>query len=566
MSKDNPARTIQVYNENAEAFNEQYLSTKTEKVHECWLEEYLPASGVLLDVGAGVGRDACYFAEQGLDVVAMEPAEELVKIGKRNTQNLSVKWVIDALPELSKIEALELKFDVILLSAVWMHIPPSSRSRAFRKLSNLLKPKGVFIISLRHGPSPDERDMYSVSVDELSKLTSQYGLSLKKHCQSDDTLSRREVHWETVVMQLPDDGSGAFPTIRNILMNDAKSSTYKLALVRSLLRIADGHPGAVMSRDAKTVTIPLGLVALYWARQFKPLLDKKVQQSSNPNLGLGFVKPDGWNALGDIVTGDLTIGHLFQDEQAQAIHKTLKHISATIRDMPVKYIKLPNSEKQVFEAEVKRTSNSVNQLFIDQQTLESYGTFSIPRNIWELMVQYACWIEPVVLNEWVAVMKDYKHNAGIESHALAQYLAWHEAERTTKEARKRVEMLQSTSTINCVWSHKRLKRDYEVDHCLPFARWPNNDLWNLLPTNRNMNNQKRDKIPHSKRFDGSKDDIVEWWRLAWSNEFEQRFFTEASLSLPGLNQPSNQPNIEDVFEALKLQSIRVSEMQQIPRW
>ena len=206
------------------------------------MADYLPSTGVVLDVGAGVGRDAKYFAEQGLEVIAVEPADELLKLGKEYTQEDAVQWVQDTLPELNNVYGLQMRFDLILLSAVWMHIPASSRERAFRKLANLLKPNGYLVISLRHGPNADEREMFDVSTDELNKLSQQFGLSVRLAQPDDDKLDRPEVHWETVVMQLPDDGSGAFPIVRNILINDAKTSTYKLALIRTLLRIADGHP------------------------------------------------------------------------------------------------------------------------------------------------------------------------------------------------------------------------------------------------------------------------------------------------------------------------------------
>ena len=45
-------------------------------------------------------------------------------------------------PDLAKVRRLGLSFDLILLSAVWMHIPPAERQRAVRKLATLLAPKG----------------------------------------------------------------------------------------------------------------------------------------------------------------------------------------------------------------------------------------------------------------------------------------------------------------------------------------------------------------------------------------------------------------------------------------
>ena len=39
----------------------------------------------------------------------------------------------DSLSALSNVIKQELSFDLILLSAVWMHIPPSDRARSIRK-------------------------------------------------------------------------------------------------------------------------------------------------------------------------------------------------------------------------------------------------------------------------------------------------------------------------------------------------------------------------------------------------------------------------------------------------
>jgi len=64
-------------------------------------------------------------------------------------------------------QRLGLSFDVILLSAVWMHLPPADRPRAFRKLITLLKPGGLLALTLRLGPAPPERAMFEASEHEI---------------------------------------------------------------------------------------------------------------------------------------------------------------------------------------------------------------------------------------------------------------------------------------------------------------------------------------------------------------------------------------------------------------
>ena len=556
--------TIDYYSEHATDFKEQYLSKSAEDVHECWLK-HLPKHGQALDVGAGVGRDALWLAKLGFDVVAVEPSEGLRAEGLKLTQGESVHWIDDKLPELSKVEALNLRFDLILLSAVWMHVPASQRERAFRKLTNLLKPNGKIVISLRHGSSPDEREMYPVDKSELAGFANQYGLSLTYDCDDVDKLNRPDVYWETVVYSLPDDGSGAFPLIRNILINDAKSSTYKLALVRSLLRIADGYPGAVISRDEKHVTLPLGLVSLFWARQYRPLVDRHIQQNAASSKGLGFIKDDGWLALKNRSPLDFSVGQIFMGDEAKALHKMLKDIGQTIKNMPAKYITLPGSKDRVFDVTTSSKRLTTESLFTDIETLSQFGEFLVPSKIWELMTQYACWIEPVAINEWVNVMKGYQNNQGIDIQSLHQSLAWSHPERTTTKVRQRVEQIKEQHPVECVWSHQNLSKNYAIDHCLPFARWPNNDLWNLLPSSASINLKKSDSIPSQKRFLESKETITDWWTEAWlvNSSSQKQFIEESRFALPGLENTSG---VEEIFEALMLQSIRVTEMQQLRVW
>src|SRR5262249_38349700 len=145
-------------------------------------------------------------------------------------------------PSLDKVLRLGLSFDLILLSAVWMHVRPSDRSRAFRKLITLLKPGGCIVITLRR-PIQADRSMYDVSQSEIEQLARAHGAFIEIAGQSKDELGRDSVSWSQLLVRLPDDGTGALPLIRHIILNDDKASTYKLALLRVLSRIADSSAG-----------------------------------------------------------------------------------------------------------------------------------------------------------------------------------------------------------------------------------------------------------------------------------------------------------------------------------
>jgi len=585
------------YNDRVEELAQQYLSLSFDDVHHNWAH-HLPSifkkpSSTILDVGAGAGRDASHIAkmanqyckdDSNCRIYAAEPAIEMKRVGQETTRNQNVQWLQDSLPALNKITQLEVSFDLILLSAVWMHVPPGQRARSMRKLTNLLKPGGKIIILLKFGMTVQEqqqRQMYDVSVEELEHLAQNLGLFSKLEAQNEkDKFGRNGVHWQTLVLQMPDDGTGAFPFIRHVAINDGKAATHKLALIRVLLRIADGHPGAVLRRETSLhgdrVILPLGLVALYWIHQYKDLIDHyKLFQTPNKSPNMGFMKEGGWNKLNHRTSSDFRIGNLFTGEDAKSLHKTLSASAQNIRDMPSKYITLPNSDARVFEVAAK-TVRPKDSLFLDLETLAQWGEFSLPESTWLALSRYACWIEPVLVNEWVKAMASYKGNqndVGADKRAyMHNALQWLEPKRTTAEVRNRFESLKLNQTMQCVWSAKTLNRKYDIDHSMPFARWPNNDLWNLVPSNSKVNNEKRDRLPTERKLLDARERMLQWWNIAWADDTDlgkeltcrRRFFAEANIALPGVSIDNT--SIDDLFEALLLQRSRLKEMQQLKEW
>lgn len=115
------------YDKNAGAVAALYEQVAADAVHG-WLASLLPKEhATVLDVGAGTGRDAAWLAAQGHEVVAVEPSAGMRAEASRIHPEASVRWVSDALPELSTVTQSGVSFNVILLSAVWMHVAPSER-------------------------------------------------------------------------------------------------------------------------------------------------------------------------------------------------------------------------------------------------------------------------------------------------------------------------------------------------------------------------------------------------------------------------------------------------------
>lgn len=128
------------------------------------------APSLILDIGAGTGRDAAHFAALGHSVFAVEPTAAMREGAMRIHPDPRIVWLDDSLPRLDRVVALGQSYTLIWLSAVWMHLDPKERANAMPVLVQLLCPGGRMMMSLRHGPVPPGRRMFAVSLEETLDL------------------------------------------------------------------------------------------------------------------------------------------------------------------------------------------------------------------------------------------------------------------------------------------------------------------------------------------------------------------------------------------------------------
>ena len=196
------------YDLGAHALAPEYERPPFEDVHAPVLD-LLPASAAsVLDVGAGTGRDAAWFASRGHDVVAVEPSAQMRAAGKARHPSPRIRWIDDRLPALDRVSGSKTSFNLIWLSAVWMHVPPSARARAFRKLVSVLSPGGGMMVSLRQGPPPSGRPMQPATAAEVETLARRHDLQTIRMERHTDVFQRPGISWEILWLGLPDDGTG----------------------------------------------------------------------------------------------------------------------------------------------------------------------------------------------------------------------------------------------------------------------------------------------------------------------------------------------------------------------
>ncbi|MYF41170.1 MAG: methyltransferase domain-containing protein [Rhodothermaceae bacterium] len=548
----------------------RYESIDPEKVN-AWLEPYIPREPAsILDVSAGSGRDAAWLASMGHQVIAVEPSCDMRREAEQVHSRSAFTLIADRLPDIKQTSRSGMSFDLILLNAVWMFIPETERKRSFRKLIALLKPRGVIAISFRT-PCEKDRGMYPVSVPEIEKLALGHGAYVELTNKSGDFLGRPDVEWHQMIIRLPDDGTGALPLIRRIVLLDDKSSTYKLALLRSLCRLASISPGLAHESGSDQVTVPLGAVALSWVQLYLPLLNADMPQNPRNRFGgqyIGFVN----SALDELIPNPQEIvqlrpGASLYADRGKNLTSSLRDAAATIEKMPVRYLYYPDGQP-IFEV-TRRRFKVGRSIILNEDYFSEFGEMTVPAHLWRALQRYSIWIEPALVEEWIRLIRRYanRQDRPLNELELRRLMRPYEPERNQGEVRSRALKLLRTQSIHCVWTGKKLDaKSMHIDHCLPWAAWPCDDLWNLMPANKASNLNKKDHLPDNSTIREAQDRIMTWWDDAYCKEeaTSERFVLEARARLPALKESA--PSLDDVFFALDLQRTRLYNDHRIPEW
>ncbi|MDD5651278.1 MAG: class I SAM-dependent methyltransferase [Candidatus Nanoarchaeia archaeon] len=132
-----------------EKYAKEYAIHTSDKLIQFQLNHFislLPKNAKVLDAGCGSGRDSEYFAEEKLDVTAIDAVEALLKEAKKNIKNV----------KFSVMDMKNLKFNKGSFDGIWCmssisDIKKNEVSDVFKNFSKVLKENGILYISVREG-------------------------------------------------------------------------------------------------------------------------------------------------------------------------------------------------------------------------------------------------------------------------------------------------------------------------------------------------------------------------------------------------------------------------------
>jgi SAM-dependent methyltransferase len=102
----------------------------------------------LLEIGAGTGKDSKFFQDNGLQVVSTDLSPEMVQLcHDKGLEAYEMDFKNLAFPKEN--------FDAIYALSCLLHVPKNDLPEILNSLNNLLKPTGLFFMSVYGGPDTE---------------------------------------------------------------------------------------------------------------------------------------------------------------------------------------------------------------------------------------------------------------------------------------------------------------------------------------------------------------------------------------------------------------------------
>lgn len=110
----------------------------------------------LLEIGAGTGRDSLFFAQNGLDVFAVDLSDEMVTL-------CLDKGLRANMMDFYELEFEDGHFDAIYALNCLLHVPKNDLPKVLHEIQRVLKPGGLFFCGVYGGQDTEgvwEQDTY----------------------------------------------------------------------------------------------------------------------------------------------------------------------------------------------------------------------------------------------------------------------------------------------------------------------------------------------------------------------------------------------------------------------
>lgn len=309
--------------------------------------------------------------------------------------------------------------------------------------------------------------------------------------------------------------------LQRVLRHDRKTNNYKIALIRALNDTAINY-AAVMG-TGQGIAVPLRVLAEWWIGYYWPFMDTqrpvmqgmRITRDHRLRQDLVFREPlthlkklwvqsdvgssrpaDGIVLASEARRADFRA--VYGLEMVSAYEKALRVIAGAIR-YPVQYAGDASGQYQVFAREQRLRNMPPGVVALPGSGPEE-PCLLIGDDMWETLKFFSIYIDALCIQEWSVFTEDTtQFGLDVTRGAVYQMLTDRpDNRRPLTWERNRIEiLLMEGQDLRCFWTQKPLTiASYDVDHIIPVSTYPMNELWNLVPADRQYNHHiKRALMP-----------------------------------------------------------------------
>ncbi len=533
------SKTLEIYNLHAPRLAAQYegfTPTRSYELAHAFFQKGEPT----IDIGSGSGRDVSYLSAHGFPATGVDGSNSMLTEARRYHGEHT--FAQDSLPDLATLR--DVAFVDLFCNAVLMHLTEADLVKGLLNILRVLAPKGRAVISFREASDPQRdigRHITSLTPNQVAELFESLGGKVLLV----ESLPHEEVSWHYIVVEKTEiELKDGLSRIQDIITNDTKTATYKLALLRALCDLArnESHT-AFWDPKLDFVVVPLERLALSWLRYYWEPIRLGIRQTTKGELA--FTKNvrelfDHYSNPRDVIL------EFDSGKPGKIALAAVRKIAETIDKGPVQYAGggatpvFGRRSKVVFGADDPARWKSV---------WYQHDGIKVPAAMWRDIRLFHHWIEKSLVMEWVELTA-----RTIDSRRRTSTLfeVFSNADFADKRDTSDIRKLLQGQKLRCVWTKKPL-REFHVDHVIPYSVWRNNDFWNLLPACAKVNTTKNLYLPHPDTIRANSELILEYWDLYWRH-FKERFEQQAVRAL-GMTQEKF--SLEDTLGQLTLVSAQL---------
>lgn len=160
--------------------------------------DHLPASGKLLDLGAGQGQDSRFFAEYGFSVTSTDLTPAPLELSKKLAEESGLTMTFKEVDVAKELPFADEEFDVVYSHMALHYFDANTTQKVFSEISRVLKPGGIFatLLNTIEDPELKQPDFEEIAPDFYQIPT---GI-VKRYFSVESTHAFAQKHFEKIIL------------------------------------------------------------------------------------------------------------------------------------------------------------------------------------------------------------------------------------------------------------------------------------------------------------------------------------------------------------------------------